>query len=333
MIHGVDFNEDANPSPYTAWVTALTTGFQAAGYTGNISASPTENGVRYNDIFDQYPRNVEVCAKAATELIKSAVWYSIIDIFSIQEFGFPSDDFAKAPAQPKRGILSELKWTVGQVAQWIAEDGLRANCRKRVYQQIQETKPDVILAHSLGSLLCYDLFANGSNGKAHFKDIIFVTFGSQIANLFIRDRIWHGGIKMINVKMWYNLYNPHDPVFVSPIELAAPNFHQFVIHPPFGGFFDLSAHEPTSGKGHAGYLDNHTTNTRLWPALAGGTTASLIKRNIEILKRASLTRAHSILKSVANAPSARSSNSQRTKSVTGSNSGKIKKSNAAKPTQ
>lgn len=284
MIHGVNTNEDAVPNPYVAWVDALTTGLRSAGYKGRISASPTTNGARYNDIFDKYSDNILLYGVALAELLKSAAWHSLVGPSDLEEFAL-KDQLAAAPNQPSGSFLSNIRWTGGMVAQWVVESDLRRACRNRLFDLIKKVKPEVILAHSLGTLLSYDLFVNDPRGRTLFADGTVVTFGSQIANPFVRDRMWGGQIEMINVKMWYNLYNPHDPVFVSPIDVAASNFHQFVMHPPFGGLFDISAHDASKGDGHAGYLDNSTTNATLWPALAAGSMAKLIARNIRILKR------------------------------------------------
>jgi len=133
---------------------------------------------------------------------------------------------------------------------------------------------------------------NDKRGATLFEDGVLVTFGSQIANPFVKDKMWDGKLPMINVKTWYNLNNPYDHVFVVPIGVTAPNYHQFIIEPPFGtgSVFNTEAHQATAGGGNnsnsfPGYLDNSTTNAHLWPALVPELTmASLIAAKINVMK-------------------------------------------------
>jgi hypothetical protein len=272
LIHGVNTNEDAVPDPYLAWANAITAGLTSAGYQGAVAPSET----RYNDIFDKHSANILLYGAAVAELLASAAWYSVV--------GPTPAGIARplgAPEQPDSDFLSQMRWSAGMVAQWVVEDNLRADCRDRLAQLIQQTNPDVICAHSLGTLLCYDLLLNDPRGQTIFNQGTLVTFGSQIGNPFVKDRMWKGQVSPIKVKMWYNLYNPNDPVLVAPIDLEADNFHQFTT--AFGnGYLDESGHNPTKNDDHPGYLDNPTTNANIWPALGNVGMASLIARNIKI---------------------------------------------------
>ncbi len=274
MIHGVNTNEDSVPSPYSFWETAITNGLKSAGYTGPINTS----GVKYNTIFDKHCDNILIYGDAVAELLASVAEHAVS---TPEQLGAA----AQAPAQPGDGILNGIRWTAGMVAQWVVESDLRDACNDLLCAQIQQFAPDVIFAHSLGTLLCYDFFANDPRGKDIFAKGTLITFGTQIANTFIKDRMWGGNVEMIGVGQWYNLYNPNDPVFVASVDVAAMNFHQFTT--AFGGgFLDETAHAVTgNGLSHPGYLDNPVTNANIWPALAGGTMASLIARTIKIMKR------------------------------------------------
>src|ERR1700677_5067793 len=160
MIHGVDTNEDANPNPYAAWQTAITNGLNSAGFGGPINADPVANGSRYNDIFDKYPDNPILDAIAVTELLASAGWHAVTGAVSEAQLAA-----VPPPAQPGNGPLDSIRWTAGMVSPWVVESGLRSACRDRLVQQIQAVNPDVIIAHSLGTLLAYDLFVNDERGK------------------------------------------------------------------------------------------------------------------------------------------------------------------------
>lgn len=287
MIHGVNTNEDAVPSPYIAWSAAITAGLKGSGYGDPIAADPVNDGVRFNDIFVNHSDNPAVYAAAVAELVATWTWHSVFGQLAVQpQMAVPADQ------QPSDGVLSAVRWTAGMVAQWVVEDSLRSDCCDRLFSLMQQVKPDVIFAHSLGSLLCYDFLANDVRGQKLFKGGTLVTFGSQIGNSFVVDNRWKKAqVGMLNVKNWYNIYNPYDHVFVSPISLASPNYHQFIVNPPFGsgGAFDFDGHQAVKGGGtnsnpYPGYLDNATTNANLWPALAGGTMANLIAANVRTMK-------------------------------------------------
>jgi hypothetical protein len=269
-IHGVNTNE--NTDPYGPWVTAITNGLQSEKFSGSIV--PTY--FNYNDIFVSHSSDPKVYLDATLKLLADALKSSLLP--KAMAAGAPQD-------QPGPDFMSEIRWSAGMVAQWVSEDDLRAECRKRLLNEIQSSKPDIIFAHSLGTLLCYDLLCgdNPDTPRNVFTNGTLVTFGSQIGNTFIKDSMWKGGLGMLPISTWINLYNPHDPVFVAPLDIKADSFYPFV--PVFGSyFFDVSAHEVTQGNGHPGYLDNPVSNQYVWSLLVGGNTANLIKKNMQIMR-------------------------------------------------
>jgi hypothetical protein len=113
------------------------------------------------------------------------------------------------------------------VAQWVVNDALRAELRTALTENIQQFGPDIILAHRLGTLLSYDLFTYDNVGRNLANGRIYVTFGSQIANTFVRARMWGGRIPMVTAKKWYHLFNKLDPAFTAQIaEPGEPDFSQ-----------------------------------------------------------------------------------------------------------
>ena len=92
--------------------------------------------------------------------------------------------------RPRRGLLDWAKpvaeaadgWHAGMVAEWDQNAALRAALRKRLVERINAFKPDVIMAHSLGSVICYDAFSHEDEKACAGR--FLVTFGSQIANPF-----------------------------------------------------------------------------------------------------------------------------------------------------
>ena len=75
--------------------------------------------------------------------------------------------------------------------------------RARLHLAIRRTTPDLIVAHSLGSLLAFDYLCNDS--RAALPATTLLSFGSQIGNLFVRNRLWPGRFTLPPVKQW-NLY-------------------------------------------------------------------------------------------------------------------------------
>lgn len=53
-----------------------------------------------------------------------------------------------------------LRFSAGYIAAWVEDEGFKRDTRRLILQQIAEEKPDVLLAHSLGSLLSYDALSH-----------------------------------------------------------------------------------------------------------------------------------------------------------------------------
>ncbi|GAA3102912.1 hypothetical protein GCM10010520_55050 [Rhizobium viscosum] len=203
------------------------------------------------------------------------------DIFEKTEISFAESvsaiwKLAKSGAtetfRRERGIVSDIsdriKWTAGYVVAWVEDETFKRKTRKRVYDAILDHKPDVILAHSLGSLITYNAFAHSDAKSQELADILsrahYVTFGSQIGNPFVIRNLTNGRIQPLDVEFWYHLYNVHDDVFTAPIRLPdARNFSQ--TDTPFDdeGVADHSA---------VGYLTNPATISNVWRSIAAETT-------------------------------------------------------------
>lgn len=134
-----------------------------------------------------------------------------------------------------RGVVGDIsektRWTAGYVVAWVEDDGFREQSRRRVLAAIRTHRPDVILAHSLGSLVTYNAFthpdAKEPQVAAILKRATYVTFGSQINNPFVIRNTTNGRVQELAVAFWHHLYNEHDDVFTAPIRnWRAPNFNQ-----------------------------------------------------------------------------------------------------------
>ena len=93
-------------------------------------------------------------------------------------------------------------------------DGLRSFLRTELKNHIVQYQPDVIYAHSLGTLMCYDFFTQDEN-KIGFENITLITSGSQLGNTLLAKHNLQIPIVNLHVKFWYNLHNPNDMVFAK----------------------------------------------------------------------------------------------------------------------
>lgn len=135
----------------------------------------------------------------------------------------------------ERGVVSDVsdavRWSAGYVVAWVENERFQDESRKRILSALQTYKPDVILAHSLGSLVTYNAFAHEDAQQAEFKKLLakatYVTLGSQIGNPFVIRNLTNGRIQPLGVDHWHHLYNFHDDIFTAEIRLpAADNFTQ-----------------------------------------------------------------------------------------------------------
>ncbi len=152
----------------------------------------------------------------------------------------------------RKGVIGDvserIKWTAGYVVAWVEDEAFQEQTRALILDHIAEERPDIILAHSLGSLITYNAFshrdAQRSNVKSALKNARYVTLGSQIGNPFVVRNLTPGRIAPLDVKQWCHLFNKEDDVFTAPIQLwDADNFLQ--VHTTFDidGFADHDATE------------------------------------------------------------------------------------------
>ncbi len=221
-----------------AWREAIGTSFPAvAGLTLDFRF------VTYDDIFEDTDISLVESVKALWKLTKSGI---------------------SSIGRRQRGAVSELndkiKWTAGYVVAWVEDEAFKRASRRRILEAVQEHRPDVILAHSLGSLVTYNAFSHADaetpEVEALLRRCTYVTFGSQIANPFVIRNLTNGRILPLNVGFWHHLYNLHDDVFTAPIRLRdMPNFSQ--TETPF----DL---EGVGDHAAEGYFRHRSTIENVW---------------------------------------------------------------------
>jgi metacaspase-1 len=167
----------------------------------------------------------------------------------------------------QRGLITKitdrLRWTAGFVVAWVADEGFQSKTRKLILDELRGFKPDVILAHSLGSLITYNAFSHADSMEAKtaqaLKNAHYVTFGSQIGNPFVLGNLTHGRVERLAVRHWHHLYNRHDDIFTAPLRVQGmENFNQLLTA------FDLSGvgdHDATA------YMSHDVTRSSFWAPL------------------------------------------------------------------
>lgn len=164
----------------------------------------------------------------------------------------------------KKGIIGDIsdriRWTAGYVVAWVEDEGFQKETRTLVLDAVAEQQPDIILAHSLGSLITYNAFTHPDARRASVAPILqrarYVSLGSQIGNPFVIRNLTPGRIQPLEVRYWYHLYNSEDDVFTAPIRLPqADNFAQVDTYFDIDGFADHAATE---------YLSHANTVETVW---------------------------------------------------------------------
>lgn len=167
----------------------------------------------------------------------------------------------------ERGLGSSLRWSAGMVVKWVESDRFRRETRELLsgrlarFSDAEPVPPDVVLAHSLGSLIAYDTLT--STAGLRLGGMRLVTLGSQIANPFVAGQFLAGRIEVPKgLGAWTHLYNSEDAAFAAPIRIADPRFEQLVTHFDEPGMLDHSAPR---------YLAHPAAESGLWADFGGPT--------------------------------------------------------------
>ena len=204
-IHGVG-HADAQTDWQAGWRRAVEDGLARWESRGE----PELHFLAYDHFFEQHELHAGVVIEAFGRLVASGLFHGLADVF-----------------RNRRGIgdtLESVRWTAGMVAQWTALEALRAQLRRHLGDAMRELEPDVVLAHSLGSLIAYDTLkqdetANGA--AALIQGRTLVTLGSQIGNPAVRATFGGRVEALARARFWWHLFNEEDDVFTAPIELPA----------------------------------------------------------------------------------------------------------------
>jgi hypothetical protein len=263
-IHGVGHAEEDHDWNQP-WRDALNRAF---GEQSAAQVSLQFDVLSYDNIFEQFPSNAAEDVEAIAELVSSAAWHAVTDPLQPRAFE-PFDAFKYVG-----------RWYAGMVAQWVVSEELRKRLRALLAEKIRDFQPDIVLAHSLGSLLSFDLFTNDDPGRKLLDGKIYITFGAQIANVFVRAKMWAGLVPMVSTGTWYHLYNKFDPAFTAPIsEPGEPRFLSVETD-------SLAGHSATAVGGNPGYLDHPNTLLQVWQPISIGLRHKLVSRSFKIIAKA-----------------------------------------------
>lgn len=163
-----------------------------------------------------------------------------------------------------RGPQDVNPGTISMVTKWLGAEGLRQTLRTRLAQQIRQSNPDLIVAHSLGSLILYDTLMHE---PALAQGRVLITFGSQIAHPTLCNA-WGGYVQMMEgVRHWFHLHNPYDVVLADqPIQIQHAAFTQVLTEhmAPFSLNHDAEK-----------YLGHVQAQEQVWARLSIGTARAL----------------------------------------------------------
>lgn len=221
----------------------------------------------YDDLFEKEDLDADDVLTAGLALLGSGIWHGVGDWWGGLWGG--------GGRRSLGGVSQKIRWTAGMVVQWRDNNRLRRKLRKRFEEAVlgfSGRGPDLIAAHSLGSLVSYDALIHHQRGKSAIsservpqlnralKNTTYVTFGSQIGNPFVRTA-YAGRIEALShLRAWYHLYNRHDDVLTARIRVYDPKFIE--VDTPFDlkGVGDHAAES---------YLSHQDTRDAVWSKLMG----------------------------------------------------------------
>ncbi|MBO9501123.1 caspase family protein [Brevundimonas sp. A19_0] len=231
--------------------------------------------LNYDDLFFATGQDLGEYARSAARLLASCV---------------------ASPFRRQKGVPGS-KWvaTVGYVVAWLEDEEFKTKVRARFLERVAEWQPDVILAHSLGSLITYNALTHPDAEQA--ADVLgratYVTLGSQINNPCVVGTLAGGRLQRLKVNAWRHLYNEHDPVLTADITYR-PDPNNFTrLLTPFREFLD---EQGTKDGGHSarGYFEHPVTVAGLWQPLAdraaGDKSISLAQFEDQTMRVGALTK-------------------------------------------
>lgn len=125
--------------------------------------------------------------------------------------------------EPKAFARGLYARTAGMVLEWVRRDALRKQCRQLLQARIEAFKPNLVIAHSLGSLVAYDCFSHVDSQHCA-AGLHLLVCGSQLAHPAVTGCF--GGRVAVPPKLprLTQLFNVQDRVFSEALTLRDPRF-------------------------------------------------------------------------------------------------------------
>jgi len=227
-VHGLG-HQEKNP---TSWQPLWEKTLQDVLRKWNESLGVEVRFAEYDDLFGDTPMTVGGTVGGFGRLLWDEVRYSVTDRIS----GL----FGRRRAFGEE-VGEAAKWKIGMVTQFAEDEKLRERLRESLTEQIKAVEPNVVFAHSLGTLLTYDLFLHPPQNRI-IRDRYFITCGCQIGRDALRS-LFGGRLETVAAREWYNLYNKNDDVLVVPFTIYAKNFQTIETTFELAGVGDYDAVE------------------------------------------------------------------------------------------
>jgi hypothetical protein len=280
-VHGVG-HQEADPSWLQEWENTIRNAVTAANPVSQVEF----DSVPYDNLFD-FSLSAKTIALALLRLTASGVNSALSDMGN-----WLSNLFGR-----RRDLVGDISqqvgWTAGMVVHWAGDNRLRARCRERVLEKMESFHPDVVCAHSLGSMICYDTFVRDT-GKDAIADKVFVSFGSQIGNDFVKGT-FGGRLDLTGAATWYHLFNKNDWVFTAPIRDSATNFEQV----------EADFMDPPLNHSALHYLDHENVHAQVWSALAQPRRRKALATGVRAIEEATAAPRRALLVGINNYPDPR----------------------------
>jgi hypothetical protein len=154
---------------------------------------------------------------------------------------------------------ASIALATNDVYQYLDNSGVRDEIETGVRQALQPNVPTVVVSHSLGTVVAYNLLRR--EGAAQSWQVpLFVTLGSPLAVTAIRKKLAPNRHPTC-VTRWFNAMDERDVVALYPLDAA-----NFPLDPPIENKRDVD--NPTSNRhGISGYLSDPVVAKTLHDAL------------------------------------------------------------------
>src|SRR5262245_36437354 len=164
-VHGL--GDHRNSTWKEDWTAAL-----RAAFPGQQAIELEFAFLTYDDIFEKVDLSVWDTMQAVWKLARSGVTTAM-----------------RRRRGPISDVSDRVRWTAGYVVAWVEHEKFKEATRARVLETVANEQPDLLLAHSLGSLITYNALTHADAQRAAVAPAIarmrYVTLGSQLGNPFV----------------------------------------------------------------------------------------------------------------------------------------------------